>query len=223
MELLNINMARAVWLIDIAELNPRGKSIMPELLEWLKEEYHFEKAPSAVTDLDEKTKALNFERGQFQVREEIFVDVALKIFTDGFVAETYSSTHDSDAYLKDVMESAAREFSLAYKPEMVRAKLCTSEVYVRSTKNLSGFNTKLSDFAAKVSALLPTKPRVEYEVASVAFWPVAHPLPNTSLAQFRFERKIGSLPSEKKYYSSAPIHTEDHLTLLNEFEDLFMA
>jgi hypothetical protein len=223
MELLNISMARAVWLIDIAELNPRGKSIMPELLEWLKEEYHFEKAPSAVTDLDEKTKALSFERGQFQVREEIFVDIALKIFSDGFVAETYSSTQDSEAYLRDVMESAAREFSLAYKPEMVRAKLCTSEVYVRSTKNLAGFNPKLSDFAAKISALLPTKPRVEYEVASVAFWPVVHPLPNTSLAQFRFERKIGSLPSEKKYYSTAPIHTEDHLTLLNEFEDVFMA
>lgn len=222
MELLNISMARVVWLIDIAELNPRGKSIMPELLEWLKEEYHFEKAPSTVADLDEKTKSLSFERGQFQAREEFFVDVALKIFTDGFVAESYSSTRDSDAYLKDVLELAAKEFGLAYYPQMVRAKLCTSEMFVHSSKNLVGLNPRLTEFAIRITSLLPTIPKVEYDVASVALWPRAHSLPNASPAQFRFERKIGSLPTEKKYYSSAPIHTDDHLTLLNEFEQIFM-
>jgi hypothetical protein len=222
MELLNIAMARAVWLLDIVELNPRGKTIMPELLDWLKEEYHFEKAPSSLTDLDEKSKSLSFERGQFQVREEIFVDIALKIFNDGFVAETGSSTQDSEAFLKDVMESATREFNLAFKSEMLRAKLFTSEVNVRTRKNLFGMNPKLSDFTAKIAKLLPTAPGTDFEVASFGFWPIGHPLPNTSLAQFKVERKLGSLPSENKYYSSAPLHTEDHLALLNEFEATFM-
>ena len=222
MELLNISMARAVWLLDIAELNPRGKTIMPELLEWAKEEYHFEKAPSSVTDIDEKTKSLDFDRGQFQVREEFFVDVALKIFNDGFVAETCSSTRDSEAFLKDVVESATKEFSLAYKPEMVRAKMSTSEVFIRSIKDLTGINPKLSEFMAKMANLIPTNPGSDYTVASIAFWAVRRPLPEMSLAQFRFERKVGSLPHENKYYSSAPLHTDDHLALLDEFETTFM-
>ena len=222
MELLNVSMARVVWLLDIAELNPRGKSIMSELLEWLKDEFHFEKAPKSVTELDPQTKALSFERGQFQVREEIFVDVSLKIFNDGIIGETYSSTRDSEEFLKDVLETAKREFNLAYRPETVRAKMCTSELFVRSSRSLVTLNPQLSPLAARIRQLLPTKPAVDYETASIALWPVAAPLPNASLAQFRFERKLGGLWSENKYYSSAPLHTDDHLALLNEFENMLV-
>jgi len=222
MELLNIVSARVVWLLDIAELNPRGKTIMPDFLDWLKENYHFEKAPSSVTDLDEKTKSLVFERGQFQAKQEIFVDVELKIYNDGLIAETQSSTHDSEAFLGDALQEATKEFNLAYKPEMLRNKLYFSELYIRSAKNLVGVNPKLADFAAKIANLVPSPMGIPYEFAGFSFW-ATKAMPHVVLGPFRLERKLGTFPEERKYYSTSPTHTEDHLKLLDDFEATFMS
>ena len=123
MELLSVLTARSVWLFDLAELNPGGKSVFPELFDWLKETYNFEKAPKSVEDAD-PTKALVFSRGKYQAQEEIFVHVAeLKLYNDGLIATTQSSTRDTDAFLDDVLKTASQEFSLSYKPEMIRRKL----------------------------------------------------------------------------------------------------
>jgi hypothetical protein len=206
----------------IRELNPRGKTIMPELLEWLKETYHFDKAPSSITDLDEKTRALAFERGQFQAKEEIFVDISLKIFNDGIVAETQSSTHDSEAFLEDTLSSATKDFSLAYKPKMIRSKIYFSELYVESVKTLSGMNPRVSEFAAQIASLVPNNAGTGIEFASLGFWPI-HPQSHAVIGPFRFERKLHTLPGENKYYATAPLHTDDHLKMLDEFESIFMS
>jgi hypothetical protein len=223
MELLNVNVARSVWLFPISELNPRGKTVMPELLEWLKDNYSFDKGPSSVAELDPTTKAFVFERGQFQVKEEIFVDVGLKVFNDGLVAETQSSTHDADAFIEDVLTEGAKEFSLVYKPQMIGKKLYYSELYVYSAKSLVGINPKASEFAAKIASSVPAKLGMPFEVAAFGFWPTQPPVPPIVLGPFRIERKLQTLPTEGKYYSTAPMHTEDHLQLLDEFESVFMA
>ena len=220
MELVSVATARVAWLFDIAELNPRGKSIFPEILEWLEEEYHFEKAPKSATDLDD-SKALSFSRGTFQVQEEIFVDVELKIFSDGLVAHTWSSTRNSEAFLDNILKSAADEFNLTYKPEIVRRKICLSELNVRSSKELIGINPKLAQIAEKVSELLPKNIKLAYEFAGLAVWPIQG-VSNTSIAPFRFERKLNTSPDEHKFYSTAPLHTDEHLELLDWFEKQFM-
>ena len=220
MELLSVQVARVVWLFDTAELNPKGKSIFPEMLEWLKEEYHFAQAPESVTQLDD-TKALAFSRGTFQAEEEIFVDVELKIYGDGLVANTRSSTKDADAFLEDVLRSAAQEFNLAYKPEIVRRKLYVSEIVVRSAKELIGIDARLLQVAEKVSELLPQNIRFPYEFSGVMFSQLQGDS-KTSIAPFRLERKLNTSPEEHKLYSTAPLRTADHLTLLDWFENQFM-
>src|SRR5208283_2331410 len=171
MELVSVATARVVWLLDITDLNPRGKSIFPEILEWLEEEYHFEKAPKSATDLDE-SKALVFSRGTFQAGEEIFVDVELKIFSDGFVASTWSSTRNTEAFLESVLRSATEEFSLAYTPGILRRKMYLSELNLRSQKELIGINPKLSQIAEKMSALLPQNIRLPFEIAGLTVSPI---------------------------------------------------
>src|SRR5437016_1435077 len=148
MELLNVIAARSVWLFDIAELNPRGKALFPDLFDWLKDSYNFQKVPSSLTDVDD-TKAFVFSTGQYQAKEEIFVGVELKIYNDGLIANTQSSTRDTDRFLEDVLISASAEFSLNFRPEMIRKKLYVSELNVFSQKNfvhpgLEKFGTKIS-------------------------------------------------------------------------------
>jgi len=214
MELVSIQRARSIWLFDINDLNPRGKDIGSDLLDWLKDAYQFSKVPTNVNDLDE-TKALYFAGGNFQVREEIFISVELRVYTDGLVADTRSSTEDTDLFLSDVLQSVGKEFSLPYKPEIIRKKLYVSEVTVKTDKKLAMLNPKLAKFSESVSAATGAKSPVE--LASIGFWPDI--LPNPSAAIFRFERKWGAEFPENRYYSRAPLQTEKHREMLDQLEE----
>lgn len=217
MELLNVVRARATWLFDIGELNPKGKSVLPELLEWLKDSYSFSKAPSSITDLDD-TKALAFIGGSFQVREEIFIDVDFRLYNDGLIADTKSSTEDSEAFLKDMLESAATEFKLSYQPDRVKRVLYVNEVNVTSPHNLEGINPQFRAIAAKITSLLNAHSVQPFQLASIAFWP-DQVIPSP-VSQFRLERKLNVPFSHNRYYSIAPLQTAEHLKLLDDIENI---
>jgi hypothetical protein len=213
MELISVQRARSIWLFDTYDLNPRGKDIGSDLLDWLKDAYQFSKVPANQNDLDE-TKALYFAGGNFQVREEIFISVELRVYTDGLVADTRSSTEDTDLFLSDILESVGKEFSLPYKPEIVRKKLYVSELTVKTDAKLAVLNPKLAKFAESLFAAIGTKSPVE--LTSIGFWPDM--VPNPSAPTFRFERKWGAEFSENRYYSRAPLQTEKHRQILDELE-----
>ncbi|MGH9790430.1 MAG: hypothetical protein ACRD5W_04400 [Candidatus Acidiferrales bacterium] len=214
MELLNVVTARSAWLFDIAELNPRGRD-MTALIYWMREKYSFQQAPKSGTDVDD-TRALAFKLGTFRQ-----VHVAdLKIYNDGVIATTISSTDDTDSFLEDALRSAATDFGLAYRPQTVARKLYQSELNVRSDKMLN-LNPKLPEFAAKISKVYPSG-NVQFDFAGVGFWPdlIFTPLANMP---FVFERKNNTLPQDRKYFSKAPLETKKHLALLEEFEAEFMS
>ena len=222
MELLSIVRARSIWLVDMQDLNPRGKHIESELIEWLRDNYHFSKSPSSVSDFDPQTKTLTLTQGSFQAREEFFISVDLNIYHDGLVADTRSSTKDADAFLEDVLNLAVRDFSVVYKPEMIRQKLYLSELNVRSERPLNSLNPKLHEFARRISSMLGTQNTIPCEFASIGFWPDPASTGRVSISNFQFERKANTPFSERRYYSRAPLHTDDHLKLLDEFEDLLV-
>lgn len=219
MRILNVAGAKSVWLFDISDLNPRGKDIIPEALEFLKDNYHFDKAPASIEQLDEKTKALKFERGRFQVKEEFYIAVGLEIYKDGFVATCNSSTRDSEKFMEDVLSFTAKEFSLPYEHGLIKAKMRTSELIVRLDLPLSNINPKLRDLAAKVTALAGYTTIPSFEVSGVGFGnnPVESWL---KVAGFMVERQEDTRYSENRFYSKAPVHTDEHEELLKEFEEI---
>lgn len=219
MKILNVLTAKAIWLFDINDLNPRGKDIFSDLIEWLKDCYGFEKVPKSITDIDPTTKALTFERGRFQVREEIYIAVDLQIFDDGLVANSRSSTHETDVFLEDLLALAAKEFSLTYNPAMIRAKMHVSELTVHLDSVLFDLNPQLVDFANTISSMcgLPNTP--PFEMFGISFstdLAVSHFKPS----RFTLERKVGSPFSEKRYHSRAPVHTDQHEQLLKGLEHI---
>src|SRR5580700_6281661 len=160
MKLISVGSARSIWLFDINDLNPRGKDVNAELLDWLKEAYFFDKAPTSPNDLDPEKRSLKFERGRFQIKEEIYISVDLEVYSDGFVANSRSSTRDTDAFVEDVLSLAAKEFSLTYDPAMIRTKMHVSELTVRVDSVLFNLHPKLVDFANTISTMcgLPVPP-----------------------------------------------------------------
>jgi len=213
MELLSVIKARSIWLFDLMDLNPRGKRIYPELLGWMKDSYNFSKVPSSAVDLDE-TKALAFLDGRFQISPENFIGVDLKLYNDGVVVDTWSSTKDSDKFIDEVLRSTAKQFDLVYSPEMIRKRLYLSELNVRCKSTLLSLNPKLKAFADKISRLV----NGEVELCSIGFW--AEQNTRAPFSPFRFERNLNAAFSEHRYYAASPLQTEDHLKLLDELENI---
>ena len=217
MELLNVIAARSTWLFDINDLNPKGKDVAGDLIDWLKDNYHFIAAPSSATDVDTDTKGFIFKQGSFQARDEIFVSVDLSVYNDGLVASTHSSTRDTETFLEDVLTTAAKEFSLYYRPSIVRKKIPLSEVTVRLDEPLARLNPGLAEFARKIAQLSPRQ--ADFELGGVSFW-TDNSHSSLKLSAFSIERKIDAPFSENRFYSKASLHTDDHLRLITEFEQL---
>jgi hypothetical protein len=113
---------------------------------------------------------LVFQRGHFQVRDEVFIALnALTIYSDGIVIDTSSSTDDEDRFGQDLLESAAREFSLSYDSETVRRRLYPSELIVRSDISLDALNAVLTRFASQLSDAIDDDPKPRFRVAGLSF------------------------------------------------------
>ncbi len=219
MELLNVGMARSVWLFDMRDMNPHGKYIEAGFIEWLKSLYHFSKYPSSIYKRDENG-GLSFEVGGFQVQENQSVTVHLKVYNDGMVGETRSSTHDTDTFIEDVLRSAVQDLGLIYAPDMIRQKLYVSDLHVRVKMSLNQLNPWINAFARKLTTLRGGDPPLNFELSSLRLSPEVHP--PTMIAPFLFERQENTTPSEHRYFSRAPLHTDDHFKLLEEFETLLV-
>lgn len=215
MEISNVIKARSIWLFDINELNPSGRSLGPEFLFWLKNHYNFSKAPSSINEVDD-TKALAFFGGRFEFTAEDSVDVDFKLYNDGVVADTRRSTKASDQFIENLLSAAAKLYKLNYGPDIVRRKLYLSELNLKSDRHLETTCAGFKLFGDKLSDALGRK----FELSSVAWWTDPE-TPNRNV-QFRFERKLGAAFSEQRYYSSAPMQTEDHLKLLLELENILV-
>jgi hypothetical protein len=223
MQLLSVNTARAIWLIQTRDLNPRGRNI-DKLLEWLKSTYHFEKYPESPIPDENKGWVFStgsFPRGKDEDGREKNIYVDLTIFNDGLVATTRSSTKDTEDFLVKALTLAAAEFHLVFSPEMIRKKIYLSELEVRMAKSLNLLNPKLKTFADRISSLQGNVPPISYECSTIVFQ--ADPsVQQWRPSQFQLERKLNVPISENRYYSAAPLHTEEHLELLKSFEEFIL-
>jgi hypothetical protein len=222
-KLKSVVMARAIWLFDTLDLNPKGKSLFPELFDWLKDQYHFEKIPKSVEDRDQHG-GFSFTSGEFQVKEEIFIQIDLAVYNDGLVATTKSSTNDSEAFLSNLLDSLSKEYSLVFNPSMIRRKMYLSEINVETTGSLSRTSPAINDFAGKISSALGFTGELGFQPTGLIFGidTTALPLSKQLFSGFYFERKVGAPFSENRFYSKAPLPTHQHLALLEELEKILV-
>jgi hypothetical protein len=217
---MSVFRARTLWFVDLHELNPRGRSLYPEVVEALEAKYEFQKVPESASDLT-KEGGLELGVGSFEARPGEYIDVTLTVYNDGLTADTRSSTKDSEAFLQEVMDFVSKgNFGLIYEPSMIHRKAHLSEIIVHTEKTLYSINPKMAQFEKRLNELssgaLPA-----FRIAGIAFR--SDQIAQTSASPFQFERRVNVPFSENRYYSAAPFSTEDHMILLREFEELFLA
>jgi hypothetical protein len=218
MQLLSVGVARSVWLFDIKELNPAGKNIFPDILMWAGGRYSFKSFPKSVNEVDEKTKGFVFKTGEFQAKDDV-ITVNVSLFTDGLVAESWASTEKTDAFLEDLLQSAASRYGLVYGPSTIRTKWYVSEITVHFDCPLSNAVPHIMPVCNIMTEVFKRHGLPPFEFTGMLF------APDTSATSYKppsfaIERKVGAAFSENRFWSRSPFTTEDHLRVLGEFEQM---
>lgn len=220
MQLISVGLARSIWLFDVNELNPTGKSIFPDILMWLGEKYSFQTFPKSIAEMDSEKKGFLFKAGQFQADDDRIM-VNFSIYNDGFVAETWSSTEKGDLLIEDILRSGATRYSLPI-PSVIR-KQYVSEVTVQLDYPLSkSIDPKVDAFCNTLSGLFAHHNLPPFEVNGIGF------ALDSSSSSYKppglvIERKLGVPFSQNRFWSKSPFATKDHLFALTEFEKLLVS
>lgn len=221
MELLSVLTARVLWFVDYRDLNPHGRDLRYTLFPALADKYNFDKWPYDTEENrpTEDAPGYKFVEGEFRNKDGIELTISFTIFDDGLVAETRSSTSDSEAFLDEVMRWAVKDFGLTFQPGMVHRKGYLSELNVRPSRPVSALNPRLSQFAGRLSSLVSTPEYPAHYDAAGIFLSV-DPSLVVKPGAFRFERRLDGPFALDRYYSQAPVPTDIHLALLEELEGL---
>jgi hypothetical protein len=207
-------LARVLGFIESADLNPRGGLFFPDIVRELVQRYEFQKFPKTVEELDE-SKGVEFHEGKIDGNTiQKFV-----IWNSLLVLETRSNTTDSKEILEDMLTWGAANVGLNYKPGMIRRFGYVSDLTFYSDIPILRANPALTKLAAKTGAALTDiwQEPVQYEPANLAIGhdPMAR---KYGIAPFSITHRAESRFSENKYFSEAPLPTDMHIALLEEFE-----
>jgi hypothetical protein len=193
---------------------------LPDLVQLIKARYSFVSVPSDA-DLvpSDPPKGAEFKLGKLVVEGRVVVFDRVTIFSDGVVVDAASSTSDADLFLDDLAEWAR---SILPQVELVGPRYYLSQLEVHLDSALEEPVPVFKPVGEKVSSLLQTYgisvPR--YEVASV-HWHCDQLGKNPPQpAAFFIERRANIPYNESVWFAQAPLRTEDHKTMLEEFERL---
>jgi len=215
MKLLSVNLARVIWLVPISDFNPKGISlygIIPVIIE----KYKFRQwpIPTEVVDL---TKGVVFKDGEFTANGEYPISINFTIFSDGMLADTSSNTELSESFLRDLYDTLSETFQIPDYNMVVRKKLYLSQVYVSTDKSLGSLNASL-DFIPQYLSNTVEGGGKDFQVGGISFWP--DQIDKFNPTPFTFERTANTPFSENRYYSAAPLQTDQHLELIDKLEEI---
>lgn len=219
MKLLSIHIARAVWFFHLNDLNPRGKAIERDLLSGIGQRYSFAKMPGVqeIIEARQKNTGIQATSGIFKSPSGLAIDVELTMYRDAIFADTRSSTTDSEAFITDMLDWLTQEMGMLDHRTIRINKIYVSELYVQLDKSLNFINPAFERFTSMLRTNIksPTKD-LNFEAGALQFW--IDPALKHAHVPFRMERQEGIPFSENRYYSMAPLETDEHLKAIEMLE-----
>lgn len=212
MELAAIHQARVMAFVEPIDLNPTAQVFFPDLVKALVARYDFQRFPQKFEDLDEK-KGITFAAGHLggSVIEELI------IYAYGLTLDTRTSTDESKRLLVEAMHWGSKELGLAYKP--VKRWQYASQITFHSTIPLTPINSAFQRLAQgtanRIKEILGEDLTYELTTITIDYDQLAR---KHALGRFSIQRRDNTPFSENKYFSDAPLPTDLHMALLQQFE-----
>jgi hypothetical protein len=214
LQLAAIINARTIGYIESFDLNAKGTIFFPEIVQEIAQRYHFQKFPKTLEEFDE-SKGIEFAEGKLGSR----VIQKFVIWNTLLVVETRSNTTDSKQILEEMLVWGTERFGLNYRAGMIKHFAYVSDLSFYSELPLLSVSPTLTTLAAKTSKALGDiwGDPVQFEPINltVGHDPMAR---KYAIAPFSIARRAETKFSENKYFSEAPLPTDTHISLLEEFE-----
>jgi hypothetical protein len=186
----------------------------PDVVAELVQRYRFQKFPTQFSELDE-IKGIEFIEGK--AGNEVIE--RLVIFSNGILLDTRSNTRISVEIIDEALGWAKEKFGIAYERGMIRRFGYVSQVTFHSEASLLTLNPALTRLADRVTSAVSEFQMERVEFQAMALLVQHDPLKRKNpLASFTISPRIEVPHSEKKYFSEAPLPTDLHWELLEEFE-----
>jgi hypothetical protein len=214
MRLSAVLLARVIGFVEMNDLNPRGKVRLPIVAELIKDRFGFAKFPQKVEEFDEQ-KGVEFIEGSF---EDIGVD-KLTIWFNGVGIDVRSSTEDARKILEKSLEWLKKDAGLTYSPEMIKRWAYVSQITFTSEVNFDLVNPAVTKLGKNLSAAVSRIQGGEFEFHSNWLgWNFDRTGRQFPISDFSIQRRADTPYSENKYFSNAPLPTEEHIKLVEQFE-----
>lgn len=213
MEITAILMSRALGFFETADLTPYGGPFFPEVVKELVQKANFQKFPHTLDEWKSDDGA-QFFGGKW----EKTVIEKMVLYTDGLLVDTQAGTAESRRVLQGILAWAQDKFGIVYGPKTVREWAYVNNLTFRSDVPLliTGPIERLAkSITGEVSSLVGRE--TVYEPTG---FNIAHDqlLRKHGRASFNIQRRAGVPFTDNKYYSEAPLQTETHIALLEQYE-----
>lgn len=220
MQLSAVVLARVIYFIESIDLNPRGQAYYPDVIRSLVERYRFLGFPQKLEDFDE-TKGVTLTSGRFENRN---VDKVV-IYNWGLTLENTASTTDAEQLLDEALTWATQNLHLRYESSMIKRKAYVSHItFYSESSSLMSMNHALKAAADAISKSVLQHLKLPYTFEPsgvlVGIDPEEQRIP---VQRFTIERRDGIAFRENKYFSAAPVPTDLHLRVVEDFEKAILA
>jgi hypothetical protein len=222
MKVLSHSSGRSTVLISGDDLRPVGGVNLILAMRKIKERYNFVWAPELKGDPEQALAGpFRFHSGQFSLQEGLQTIQSLEFYNDGVIA-TAASTQIADMILADFFGWAEIELKMRPVPKTAR-RIFTSTLVVEFGKSIDVLMSSI-DAVNQLAQQFGAHPRPRrWVLGGFQLAPSDDDdLPFKYPAQFSFnlERRSDAPLSANRYFSAAPLCTEDHERFLEGIEKI---
>ncbi len=215
MNILSIHLARAIWLFPTAYLNPNGSSTIPVVRELISR-YSFSTDNPLTEVFVPEQNALELKHGEFVTENDGLIQISLTVYGDGLVADTRSSTQNSDYFLEEVLKLAVDNFGLEPEKKLPINRKYLSEIYFSLNKTPELFSKLTHTLIEKSSNCIDNNKLGNFGFHGIHL--KTDPVFSDNSPFIRVERAENTPFIENRFFSSGSIKTDDHIKLLKELE-----
>ena len=221
MKVIGIEYGRVSLLVDLLDLGTRTGIHLPEAAMHVQSRYAFVHAPSVPPP--QAQQMYRFEQGRLVTDKKQYSISAFEIHPHGLVVQG-TDTDAAEAFFEDFFTFGIEHLHLK-KPEREPTRVFLSAMVVEFASDTNKFLAKWKEISKAFGGQLEkaygiSEPaqlsRLSLQPDPQAIAPRLAALMN----EFTIERRIYEPYGHQRYYTAAPLRTDDHIALLQRLEQI---
>jgi hypothetical protein len=216
MQFVSSEFGQSLQLVSMDEMRPeRGGFFFPDVMKEIIARYRFQAFPERFA----ANQIMKFEHGTIEAEGVNVLITSLEIYSDG-LAISSRHTADADAVLTDFFQWSIEEFRLREPRTMVPRRYQSRLVVDMAESAGSLFIKTFNDINRIISRRFQAE--VPLGLADLTIGPsppTQYPFLHTWVLQPRIVQPLVA----NRYFSAAPLPTDDHFAMLQEIESAMAA